>query len=174
MCIAQMCLTLCDPIGCSPAGSFMGFSRQEHCSGLPFPSPGDLPNPGMEPRFPAVQADSLPSAPPGKTLICILADSYMEYGVKILLQSTQQKSSLLLATTRESLHKRNAVQPKINKMEKERNVTWIPASTVPLSLLHQPGSSPCPLSPSQRCLTRLSVTRNDCPHQQAFNIYQKP
>ena len=37
----------------------MGFSRQEYWSGLPFPSPGDLPNPGAEPRSPALQADSL-------------------------------------------------------------------------------------------------------------------
>ena len=36
----------------------MGFSRQEYQSGLPFPSPGDLPNPGIEPRSPALQADS--------------------------------------------------------------------------------------------------------------------
>ena len=39
----------------------MGFSRQEHWSGLPFPSPGDLPNPGIEPRYPALQAGSFPS-----------------------------------------------------------------------------------------------------------------
>ena len=39
----------------------MGFSRQEYWSGLPFPTPGDLPNPGIEPRSPALQADSLPS-----------------------------------------------------------------------------------------------------------------
>ena len=42
----------------------MGFSRQEHWSGLLFPSPEDLPNPGIEPRSPALQADSLPSEPP--------------------------------------------------------------------------------------------------------------
>ena len=42
------------------------FSRQEHWSGLPFPSPGDPPNPGTEPRSPALQADSLLSEPPGK------------------------------------------------------------------------------------------------------------
>ena len=39
----------------------MGFSRQEYWSGLPFPSPGDLPNPGIEPGSPALQVDSLPS-----------------------------------------------------------------------------------------------------------------
>ena len=44
----------------------MEFSRQEYCRGLPFPSPGDLPNPGTELGYPAFQAYSLPSAPPGK------------------------------------------------------------------------------------------------------------
>ena len=44
----------------------MGFSRQEYWSVLPFPSPGDLPNPGIEPGSPALQADALPSEPPGK------------------------------------------------------------------------------------------------------------
>ena len=44
----------------------MGFSRQEYQSGLPFPSPGDLPDPGIEPGFPALRAEALPSEPPGK------------------------------------------------------------------------------------------------------------
>ena len=44
----------------------MEFSRQEYWSGLPFPSPGDLPKWGIEPRSPALQADTLPSEPPGK------------------------------------------------------------------------------------------------------------
>ena len=44
----------------------MGFSRQEYWSGLPFPSSGDLPYPGIEPRSPALQADTLTSEPPGK------------------------------------------------------------------------------------------------------------
>ena len=42
----------------------MGFSRQEYWSGLPFPSPGDLPDPGIEPRTPALWADALLSEPP--------------------------------------------------------------------------------------------------------------
>ena len=46
----------------------MGFSRQEYWSGSPFPSPWDLPNPGIEHGSPALQADSLPSEPPGKHL----------------------------------------------------------------------------------------------------------
>ena len=48
------------------APTSMGFSRQEYWSGLPFASPGDLPNPGIEPRSPALQADALTSGPPGK------------------------------------------------------------------------------------------------------------
>ena len=46
----------------------MGFSRQEYCSGLPFPSPGDLPGAGIEPGSPTLHADALPSEPPGKSL----------------------------------------------------------------------------------------------------------
>ena len=47
----------------------MGFSRQEYWSGLPFPSPGDLPDPGIEPGSPAFQADALTSEPPGSELV---------------------------------------------------------------------------------------------------------
>ena len=49
----------------------MELSKQEHWSGLPFPSPGDLPDPGIEPGSPALQADSLPSESPGKPRITI-------------------------------------------------------------------------------------------------------
>ena len=59
--VAQSYLTLCDHMDCSPSGSSsMGFSRQEYWSGLPFPSPGDLLDPGIEPTSPALQADSWP------------------------------------------------------------------------------------------------------------------
>ena len=71
--VAQSCLTVCDSMDYGLPDSFvhgdsplsMGFSRQEDCSGLPFPSPGDLPDAGIEPRSPALQADSIPSEPPG-------------------------------------------------------------------------------------------------------------
>ena len=56
------CPTLCDSLDCNPPGSSVhGFFRQEYWSGLPFPSPGDLPNPGIEPASPvspALEADS--------------------------------------------------------------------------------------------------------------------
>ena len=48
----------------------MEFSKPEYWSGLPCPYPGDLPNPGIEPRSLALWADSLPSEPPGKPLLC--------------------------------------------------------------------------------------------------------
>ena len=50
----------------SPCLTSMGFTRQEYWSRLPFPSPGDLPNPGIEPRSPTLQSDALTSEPPGK------------------------------------------------------------------------------------------------------------
>ena len=58
--VAKSCLTLATPwtiAHWTPLS--MGFSRQEYWSGLPFPSPGDLPVPGIKPGFPALQADSL-------------------------------------------------------------------------------------------------------------------
>ena len=67
MLAAQSCLILFDPMDCSPALA-MGFSRQEYWSGQPFPSPGDLPNPGIKPGPLASQVDSLPSEPPGGAL----------------------------------------------------------------------------------------------------------
>ena len=64
--VEQLCLTLWDPwtVTCHAPLS-VGFSRQEYWSELPF-QPGDLPNPGIEPGSPALQADSLPSELPGK------------------------------------------------------------------------------------------------------------
>ena len=55
--------------GSPPGSSVHGFPKEEYQSGLPFPSPGDLPDPGTEPGSPALQADSLPTELPGKPLI---------------------------------------------------------------------------------------------------------
>ena len=66
--VTKSCPTLCDPMDCSPrqAPRSMGFSRQEYWRGWPCPPPGDLPNPGIKLRSPALQADFLPSEPPGR------------------------------------------------------------------------------------------------------------
>ena len=60
--VSQFCPTLVTPwtVACQAPLS-MGFSRQEYWSWLPFPSPGDLPDPGIEPGSPALQVDSLPT-----------------------------------------------------------------------------------------------------------------
>ena len=87
--VAQSCLTLSDAMDCSLPGSSlygilqarvlewvayqappsMGFSRQEYWSGLPFPSPGDLPDPGIEPGSPTFQENALTSEPPGHSFL---------------------------------------------------------------------------------------------------------
>ena len=66
--VAQSCLTLCDPMDLQPARFLCpwDFSRQEYWSGLPFPSLGDLPDPGINCRSPSLQVDSLLSKPPEK------------------------------------------------------------------------------------------------------------
>ena len=67
MLVTQSCSALCSPVDIahqSPLST--GSSRQEYWSGLPFPSPGDLPDQGIKPRSPALEADFLPSEPPGK------------------------------------------------------------------------------------------------------------
>ena len=65
--VTQSCPTLCNPWTVArQAPLFMGFSRPEYWSGLPFPSPGGFPDVAIEPGFPALRAGSLPSEPPGK------------------------------------------------------------------------------------------------------------
>ena len=69
--VKQSCLTLCDPMDCIvalQAPLSMEFFRQKYWSGLPFPSPGDLPGPGIKHRSPTLQADSLPAEPQGKPI----------------------------------------------------------------------------------------------------------
>ena len=67
--LLQLSLTLCDPIDGSPPGfSVHAILQARILEWLPFPSPGDLPDPEIEPRSPALQADSLPTEPPRETL----------------------------------------------------------------------------------------------------------
>ena len=67
--VTQPCVTPCDPwTAARQVPLSMRFSRQEYWRGLPFPFPGDRPNPGVEPRSLTLQVDSLPSEPPGDQL----------------------------------------------------------------------------------------------------------
>ena len=64
----QSCPTLCDPMDCSlPVSSVYGILQARILEWVAVPSPGDLPNPGIEPRSPALQADPLPAELPGKS-----------------------------------------------------------------------------------------------------------
>ena len=70
MLVDQSCLTLCDPMDCSPPGSSVhGIFREKHWSGLLFPTLGDLPDPRIKPGSSILQAESLPSEPPGELLL---------------------------------------------------------------------------------------------------------
>ena len=62
----------------------MGFPRQDYWSGQPFLSPGDLPDPGIEPTSPGLQADSLPSEPPGKHYREAYKPSYFDPAIMLL------------------------------------------------------------------------------------------
>ena len=65
--VTRSCPTLCDPLDCSPPGSSVHAILQPRIlEGLPFPSPGNLPDPGIKPRSPTLQTDSLPTELPGK------------------------------------------------------------------------------------------------------------
>ena len=101
--VAQLCLTLCNPQTTDPQTVVhqgplsMEFSRQEYWSGLSFPSPGNLPNPGIEPRSPALQAETLPSEPPGKSYQRALIISLIYVILrKLLIHHIRLESELLL------------------------------------------------------------------------------
>ena len=64
--VSQLCSTFCDPVNCSPPGSSVhGFPRLEYWSGLPFPSPGDIPDLEVKPRPPALTGGFFTTEPPG-------------------------------------------------------------------------------------------------------------
>ena len=115
-CQLLSCVQLFDPMECSCQASLsMEFSRQEYCSGLPFPSPGNLSNWGIKPRSPALQVNSLPREPLVKPLYsqnyteivilltlypCVtICDSYLEV-VFYLRYSTFQRLSRLIQCNR--------------------------------------------------------------------------
>ena len=75
--VTQSCPTLGDPMDCSPpVSSVHGILQARYWSRLPFPSPGDLPDPGIEPGSPILWADSLPSEPPGKHVCIYVCEKY--------------------------------------------------------------------------------------------------
>ena len=71
--VAQSCPTLCDPIDYKVRGILQARALEW----VAIPSPGDLPNPGIKPRSPALQSDSLPTEPPGKPLLFLITFSFL-------------------------------------------------------------------------------------------------
>ena len=76
-----ICIERSRSVVSNSAPSSMGFSRQEYWSGLPFPSPVDHPNPGIKPGSPTLQADSLPSEPPGNPSVCVCVCVCVMYNI---------------------------------------------------------------------------------------------
>ena len=76
----------------------MEFSRPEYWSGQPFPSPGDLPNPGIKPRSPTLQVDSLPAEPPEKPKntgvgsLCLLQGIFLNPRIELRSPALQADS----------------------------------------------------------------------------------
>ena len=89
-----------------PVSLSMGFSRQGYWTGLPFPSPGDLPNPGTEPRSPPLRADALPSEPLGKPHF--EGKDWLSNIIPIM-QLSNLKSNFNIIITRYSFHKKALV-----------------------------------------------------------------
>ena len=90
------------------------FSRQEYWSELPFPSPGDLPNPRTEPGSPALQVDSLSSEPPGKPLYVYMVFSFpfLYLSASLKMHLYQAASPFLSSTITLLLYRRGLIQPK--------------------------------------------------------------
>ena len=85
--VTQSCPPVCEPMDCSPQAPLsLEFSRQGYWKGLPFPPPGNLPDLRIEPRSPALQADSLLSEPGGRT----------RYGVTTAVGASGMEYRLLL------------------------------------------------------------------------------
>ena len=100
----QSCLTLCDPLDCChQAPLSMIFSRQEYWSGLPFPPPWDLPNPGTEHASPALAGGFFPTEPPGKPIKVY----YMCSNFSILWQSLYKVKRSVGWCYKHKFHKMN-------------------------------------------------------------------
>ena len=90
--VSQSCLTHWDLMDYSPSGSSVrGILQEECCSGLPFPFPEDLPNPGIKPESPTLQADSLPSEPPGNYSTLSHTLSHSKAGISTLTSRWRNK-----------------------------------------------------------------------------------
>ena len=83
----------------------MGFSRQEYWSGVPSPSPGDLPEPGIEPRSPALEADTLTPEPPRKpNMLSRLVITFLPWSKRLLISWLQSPSAVIFEPPKKVFH----------------------------------------------------------------------
>ena len=102
--VAQLCPTLCHPLGCSPPGSSVhGILQAEYWSGLPGPPPGDLPNLGIEPMSPALAGGFLTAGPPGD-IFHQEASAPLQLSAPLNLSSLRNHASLSSPSDSEALH----------------------------------------------------------------------
>ena len=106
--VAKSLLTLATPwTAAYPDPRYMGFSRQEYWSGLPFPSPGDLPTPGLEPGSPTLLADYIPTELWGNPNIYYYIQNRESSKNKVLMYSTGNYSQYLIITNNEENLQKN-------------------------------------------------------------------
>ena len=90
--VAQLCPMLCDPMDCSLPGSSSHGIFQARILEWVATSPGDLPNPGIKPGSPALQADALPPEPPGKYIVLSCKTEWLPFS--ILSKTNKQKKTI--------------------------------------------------------------------------------
>ena len=101
----------------------MGFSRQEYWSGLPFPSPGDLPDPAIKPRSPALQADSLPFEPPDYLVGPILITGvFKDCQKEISQQKKGQRDMSLLSLKMDKRTMSQEIQVFFKKLKRRKQI----------------------------------------------------
>ena len=87
----------------------MGFSRQEYWSGLPFLSPGDHPDPGIEPGSPTLQADTLPSEPQGSQPVCMIIHTLIQFFSGLVMDSPILRTLSISISFPHSLYSFNCI-----------------------------------------------------------------
>ena len=153
--VAQLCLTLCDPMdpqvplrGTRQAPLSVEFSRQEYWSGLPFPTPGDLPDPGIEPiplASPALTGGSFTAEPPGKPhWHVVLNDYWGNKGMNLCVPGCGPCQMLALLST--------WPLPRVLRVFPHSVWACLPlvlpsCLLAPLASLSPPVHRPCPCSP---------------------------
>ena len=129
--LLQSCPTLCDPMDyiAHQAPLSMGFSRQEQWCGLPYPSPGDLPNPVANPHLFCLlhwQVDSLPLAPPGKPI----TKGYIKQLRELKCRFSDSKICTLESLQLCSFHKKINIKHKTRKSNSTITCRHPPSSTI--------------------------------------------